>query len=370
MAIRLLFVFVFLLSACTDRGSTVLMPSAIGIGTIHRVFVTTERIPDETGWFGADRSEERRYLAVDVSVPPNHKAGQIKAGYRNPNPQRSFVVAERSDFASNTQFRAELGTALKAHAPSDREVVLYVHGYNNSFLDGVYRSAQLMHDFELPGEVVHFAWPSAAHPLGYTYDRDSLLIARDGLEQTLRDISASGAKRIILVAHSLGTMLSMETLRQIEIREPGWSRRHLGGVVLISPDLDVELFRTQAGRIRELPQPFAIFVSQKDRVLALSSLINGVGNRLGNLADPVALADFPVTVLDVSDFSAGAGGHFTAGTSPALINILNRSSEVDNAFQLDRAGKTGLLSGTILTVQKATTVILSPDVLVTGKRLN
>lgn len=363
---RAIFAMVLALAGCADRGVTVLRPDAQGVGTLHRVHVATTRAPDESGWFGSDRSEARRFLTLDVSIPPSHKAGRIDAGYASPDPARNIVMVARRDMADAKAFRSDLTRAITARPRGDREVVLYVHGYNNSFLDGVYRTAQLMHDFALPGTAAHFAWASAAHPLGYTYDRDSLLIARDALEQTLRDIRAAGATRIVLVAHSLGTMLTMETLRQIEIADPGWSKRHLGGVVLISPDLDVELFRTQMLRLGAVPQPFAIFVSQKDRVLALSSLINGVGNRLGNLRDPTQVADFPVTVLDVTQFAGTVDGHFTAGTSPALIGILTRSTEIDAAFQFDRAGQAGLLSGTVLTVRRATTVILSPDLL--GRR--
>jgi hypothetical protein len=80
------------------------------------------------------------------------------------------------------------------------------------------------------------------------------------------------------------------------------------------------------------------------------------------------VADFPVTVLDVTKFARSVDVHFTTGTSPALIGILSRSAEVDAAFQLDRAGQAGLLSSTVLTVRKATTVILSPDLL--GRRPN
>lgn len=352
-----------ILAGCADRGVTVLVPEAAQIGTLHRVHVATTRAPDDKGWFNADRSETRRFLMLDVSVPPSHRLGQIRAGYARPDPARNFAMAARQDLASAAAFRQALAGSVMRSGPRDREVVLYVHGYNNSFLDGVYRSAQLMHDFALPGTAAHFAWASAAHPLGYTYDRDSLLVARDGLEATLRDIRAAGAQRIIIVAHSLGTMLTMETLRQIDIADPGWSKRHIGGVVLISPDLDVELFRTQIARLQAVPQPFAIFVSQKDRVLALSSLINGVGNRLGNLRDPAQVADYPVTVLDVTEFSSTLDGHFTPGTSPLLIRILAQSAQIGAAFQGDRAGQAGLLSGTALRVRQATTVILSPDLL-------
>jgi esterase/lipase superfamily enzyme len=252
---------------------------------------STLRAPSENGWFGRDRSETLSFATLSVSVPPNRQPGRVNPGFANPDPLQDFTIAARQDMDSDSSFVARVRRALRDKPPNEREITLFVHGYNNSFLDGVYRMAQLYHDLELPGVPVHYSWPSAANPLGYTYDRDSVLFARDGLEATLRDMQRAGARRIILVGHSLGTMLVMETLRQIEIRDPGWSDDALGGVVLISPDLDVELFEMQARRISTLPEPFAIFVNKRDRALALSARLNGRTNRLGNLTDPAALAE-------------------------------------------------------------------------------
>ena len=69
--------------------------------------------------------------------------------------------------------------------------------------------AQMAHDLQLPGAVVHYSWPSAAEPLGYAHDRDSALFARDGLEQLMQEITAAGARRIIIVSHSMGSALTM-----------------------------------------------------------------------------------------------------------------------------------------------------------------
>ncbi|TDK44454.1 alpha/beta hydrolase [Antarcticimicrobium luteum] len=351
-------------SACADRFHAPLMPQAGDVGILRPVFVATNRVPEPGGWFTTDRSERISYMQLGVSIPPTHQKGQIRNGFKNPDPQTDFAIATRTDMDGRQGFRAALSRAIRA-APADRrEIALYIHGYNNSFFDGVFRTAQITHDFDVPAIPVHFSWPSATHPLGYTYDRDSVLFSRDALEELLRDLRAANPRRIILVAHSLGTMLLMETLRQIEIADPGWSRRALSGVVLISPDLDIDLFRVQARRFHELPQPFAIFVSKRDKALALSARINGAGARLGNLRDAEALGEFPVTILDVSDFSS-RNSHFTLGTSPALISLLSNSATLDVAFQTDRAGRSGLLPGTVLTVRNATQLILSPDLLLT-----
>ncbi len=356
-----LFPILLILAACMDRNHTPVMPAALEIGTIHKVFVATHRMTDDKGWYSAERAPNVGYTEIAVSIPPERRRGDIPLGYKEPDPTKHFAVAARQDLDGRASFRRDLSRHITARPHADREVTVYVHGYNNSFLDGVYRSAQLMHDFDLPGTVVHYSWPSAANPLGYTYDRDSVLFARDGLEQLLRDVKAAGPTRIILVGHSLGTMLMMETMRQIEIGSPGWTKRNLDGAVLISPDLDVELFKTQASRFAALPQPFAIFVSERDKALMLSARINGVSARLGNLTSAGKLGDFPVTLVDVTEFTKEAdSSHFTAGTSPTLISLLRQSADLDRAFQRDTAGKTGPIFGTVLTVRNATTLILSP----------
>ncbi len=105
------------------------------------------------------------------------------------------------------------------------------------------------------------------------HDRDSALFARDGLEALLREIAAAGSNRIVLVAHSLGSSVTMEALRQLRIGGRDDVLNRISGVILMSPDLDVDLFRSQAQRVDPLPQPFVIFTSQRDRALRISAAI-------------------------------------------------------------------------------------------------
>ncbi len=361
MVRRALIICLIFLAACSDREAIVIQPGARETGQVYTAFVATSRGRNDAGWYGEARERELDYLSVDVSVPPQRQVGQIKIGMRSVNPEKHFTVVGKQDYGSATAFTGALRKTLAKQPKGDRDVLVYVHGYNNSFSDGVFRTVQMKHDFDLPGVVVHYSWPSAANPLAYTHDRDSVLYARDGFEILLRQVRAAQPGRIILVGHSLGTMLVMETLRQIEIATPGWSRRTLGGVVLVSPDLDIDLFKTQADRLAGLPQPFAIFVSSRDRALQLSARLNGSRRRLGNLTDPEELAEYPVTLIDVSQFAKATGTrHFTVGTSPLLIALLSNSAAVNEAFGRDRAGRSGLLPGTVITAQNATQLILSP----------
>jgi esterase/lipase superfamily enzyme len=284
---------------------------------------------------------------------------------RAPDPAREFLTADVIPYDDAPAFRRGLETALAALPRGSREVTVFTHGFNNTFAEGLYRIAQMSHDLSVPGVTVHYAWPSAGKTLAYLRDRDSALFARDGFERTLDEVTAAGAERIVIVGHSMGGALVMETLRQMAIRGRAPVDRRIGGVILMSPDLDVDVFHAQASAIGRLPQPFVIFTSRKDRALALSARLTGMRrDRLGNLRDVTEVADLAVTVVDVAAFSTG-DGHLNVARSPALIRILGRIGDIDAAFGTDRSGKAGLIPGLALTVQNATTIILAP---VTGAR--
>jgi esterase/lipase superfamily enzyme len=245
-----------------------------------------------------------------------------------------------------------------------------VHGFNNTMGDGVYRTAQMMRDLSITGVVVHYSWPSIGDPLGYAADRDSVLIARDGLEQLFVELRKAGAQRIVVVAHSMGSQLTMETLRQMAIRGNDDVLSHINGVVLMSPDLDVALFRSQAEAIGKLPQPFIIFVSKRDPVLALSARLTGQPNRLGNTQQIEDVAGLEVTVIDLSDASDAESAHSAALSSPSVLKVLEQATtSVRRALQTDPTGRTGIFPGSVLVAQEATAVILAP-VSVIGRSIN
>src|SRR5690606_23831870 len=141
-----------------------------------------------------------------------------------------------------------LRQAIAARPPGDRDVVLFIHGYNNTFAEGLYRFAQIEHDLNLPGVPMHFSWPSRGQPLAYAADRDSVLYSRDGLERSI-EIAAQAGGKTILVAHSMGAALLMESLRQMAIAGKRDTLDRIGAVVLLSPDIDVGLFRMQVRTI-------------------------------------------------------------------------------------------------------------------------
>ncbi len=349
-------------AGCGQRGEITYFPQAEGVGTDKAIFVATSRAIDPaTGSFGGQRSRTVSFARYDISIPPERTPGTIewpKKG-RPIDPLTQFLTTAEVQFRTPEAFRDSLSRDLRRKPAGKRSATIFVHGFNNTFAEGLYRVAQMANDLDVPDQVIHYSWPSAGEALGYVYDRDSALVSRDGFEKLLDEVIAAGADDILLACHSMGCQLMMESMRQIDIRSPGRLRREVASVVMLSPDIDVEVFHSQAMAITKLPEPFFIFSSEKDKALRLSSFITGQPDRLGNIRDLTPVSDLKVTVLDTTQFSTGSG-HLNVGESPALIAMMDQVRNVQSALDQDRAGRSGLLPGVVLTARAATEIVLSP----------
>ena len=87
-------------------------------------------------------------------------------------------------------------------------------------------------------------------------------MARDELEELLLALSSNG-RRVMLVAHSMGTYLTMETLRQMALKGIDVDGR-INGVIFVAQDIDGDLFQDQARDIGKLPEPFVLMVAEQD----------------------------------------------------------------------------------------------------------
>ena len=308
-----------ILTACTPHQAAQYGPT-VPEASIQTVFVATQKALDRTGrTFGARRTGEMRYFRADISIPPTHQPGRIEWPEGPPDAATDFVVAGTDVFASDDMFLR----AVKARR-TGRETHVFVHGFNVTLSDGLFRLAQIREDFGVTGASVLFSWASAGDPRGYIYDRDSALYARDDLEALLHDLADGPNDRVTLLAHSMGAHIVMEVMRQAALRGDQRLLERINAVVLMSPDIDPDVFRRQAEAIENLPDPFLIFVSQQDRALSLASFITGRKPRLGKIDSPEAVAGLPVRVIDFTALSDGEGlDHAVALTSPTAISVLN-----------------------------------------------
>lgn len=350
------------LTACSARMETDFISADTGVGVTQNVYVVTNRRIDDAGAVTSDRSAVLAFFDMGISVPDGRAEGSLPIAKTTPDPRRHFAFNRQTRLANSAVFTGSLWRKMENLPDREREITLYVHGYNNTFSEAAFRIAQLKTDLDLRGEVVAFSWASKASPLGYEHDKDSVLVAREHLVDVMKQLHGNGAKRIVLVGHSMGALLVMEALRTADLKDPGFSKRALSGVVLVSPDLDVDVFRSQAQDLAALPEPFIIFTSKKDKALNFSAKLAGRSSRLGNLSNVDGLQGLPVQVVDVTAFAKDRGpNHFTAGSSPALLALLRRGGSFDREFLTGRSGPGGLLPGTSNTVNYPAIYVLGPQ---------
>jgi esterase/lipase superfamily enzyme len=207
---------------------------------------------------------------------------------------------------ANAALEAELDRRLAA-SPT-KEVVLYVHGFNETFASAADTMAELCHFLGREPVCVFFTWPSSHTGnflISYTNTTESAAYAVNHLKKTIRRIATRpGVERVHVLAHSRGTAVALDALSQLLLesiaagQEPVNSLK-LGELVLLSPDIDMDIageritaYLSDPDLIsvwpeRRLPRSLkgrlTIYASPEDRALLVSKILFRSRYRLGEL---------------------------------------------------------------------------------------
>jgi esterase/lipase superfamily enzyme len=262
------------------------------------------------------------YTLDFVSVPPGHQAGATERPiFGSANASQHFVVLSQSALEDES-FRAQVAAHVSGRIGVNRDVLVYVHGFNTSLEQARFRLAQVVVDGQFGGVPVLFTWPSKAALLAYGADKESATASRDAYLKLLEDLSTTpGIGRIHILAHSMGTWLTMEALRESALSGSPDLHGKLGNVMLAAPDIDLTVFKRQLQRLD--PSHFSVYVSKGDRALQVSASIQG-DRRLGAI-DPGSDQDremieaLGVKVYDISDLSSGLIGHDNYAEAPLAV---------------------------------------------------
>ncbi|MGL4727271.1 MAG: alpha/beta hydrolase [Bosea sp. (in: a-proteobacteria)] len=332
--IALLCVSALLVSGCAGERKDVFAPLGQGSSNakpLHMLVATTRgRATNQAELFSGERGQLLSLAEISISVPPAsaRQIGEVQWPKSMPgNPETDFVVTA-TDTLNPVTVRERLRQRLKQQGHG--RVLLFVHGYNNKFADAVFRFAQISHDSGAPSLPILFTWPSRASALAYGYDKESANYSRDSLELAIRALFAEpSVKEIDILAHSMGNWVTLESLRQMAIRD-GKLPAKIKNVMLAAPDVDVDVFGMQIARMGKPRPRFTLFASQDDRALAFSRRIQGGIDRLGQVdvaKEPLRseLAAQGVEVLDLTSLKgADSFNHGKFAESPPVVQFIGR----------------------------------------------
>lgn len=269
------------------------------------IYVASSRVVDRSGKAIAAVAEHLRFSSVEVTSPPGRTLGSV-AGMSVQQP----IEMGRDDFLRRV-IREGKG-----------EVVVFVHGYNTSFQSSARRTAQMDEDLNLDATLVLFAWPSLTVLSGYDGDVERATGAEARLADLLADLVDAGARRLVVVGHSLGAKLAMETLAGMSASDGRRVLPRLGGVVLLSPDLATEAFNAAYSSLPGKRPPVAVYLSKDDFALKALSVVTDQEERIGVVSDPNRVADGEIYLIDVSRVVNAGIGHLAVAAQPALIEAI------------------------------------------------
>jgi esterase/lipase superfamily enzyme len=304
--------------------------------TQHRIFITTTREASEVvgAFFSGERAPEIGLASVNVTIPPTHVTGSLeRPGRLPPDPRKEFTVVDPAVYSSSAAFVAEVNRELAKRPRSERKILLFIHGYNNTTSDAILRLGQFVEDTGFQGVPILFTWASAARAPRYVYDLNSALVARSKVAELASILGKTNATTVDVFAHSMGSFLTMEGL--VDAEQEGWlgRRNSLDTIMLASPDIDIDLFRTQ---LAQLPRPVVermyILVSTDDAALRFSRRIAGGVPRVG-AANTEELEGLGLTVIDLSQIEdSSSGSHSKFAGSPEVVRLIGQGLNANRRF--------------------------------------
>jgi esterase/lipase superfamily enzyme len=195
----------------------------------------------------------------------------------------SDPVAVDKGFVNGLQAYAssnDLFSAIIANHPSS--VLIFIHGYQNSFAAACSAAAQVAYDTRFEGAVLIFSWPSQDRVMGYKADGESVKSSTGHLNTFLQELSAGVGLPMHMLAHSMGNRALLAAITPTSGSSP--SRWHLGQVLFAAPDVDSGDFRNQFSHGIDARRA-TLYASNHDLALAASKLFHFEFKRAGD-SDP------------------------------------------------------------------------------------
>jgi len=353
----ILILVTLLLAGCVSR-SPLACPDGRG-PRLARVYFGTDRkasVVDHLQ-YGGQRSEPPQLHMgwEDVTIGLHHRVGMldgaIASGPASVSGETSVepggVSLHRTDVQIERFAETILRPALRAlpvsSANGGRQVLLFIHGFNNSFDEAVRKTAQFAGDLDLVtcsgerrGLAIAYSWPAEGQLLGYLADEESVEWTQQRLEPFLRALARVCREehaRLEIVAHSMGARLLVRSLAEIANSCEGQHGGRLADqVVLLAPDIGKGIFDQYLERILPLIGHLTVYVSAKDQALSISSLLHGGHYRLGFVESSLLAALKLTSLTGLTPDSHRELGYFPAGSPGKRIDMIDVSSGLAASF--------------------------------------
>lgn len=307
------------------------------------------RYGDELSWSELVAFSQATYSKIDVPI----RLDAITEIERFPETPAPFVVTENGP-AIELEYAAAYGESRQAlqklireclKDSAQKDVILYIHGFNNDFESALYALNDVWHYTGRHGVPIIYSWPSGSGNLfGYFTDRESGEFTIYHLKESLRILSQiDDVDRIHIIAHSRGTDITTSALRElvIEARAGGADPRKvlkIENLILAAPDIDYGIVKQRliAEQFGPAFGKITIYMNENDSALGISQwLMKGVrfgrlkADEQGGREDHIFQNVRNVSFVNVTGVKGGVGhGYFRS--HPGVLSDIARVITTDS----------------------------------------
>lgn len=294
---------------------------------LYTVWYGTNRKPTNSSvpqsGFTNDRDSDGtvHYGFATVAIPKSHTFGSVGTPWWKRWAKMKFQddhlkILSLHETENADEFFSHVRHELEELERSDRQIMLYLHGYCVSFDEAAVRAAQIGFDLKVGGITAFFSWPSSACFEGYFADADRIAASEPAITSFLiRLTQDTGAKTVHLIAHSMGNRGLARSIQRIT-GDASRTGIRFGQIILAAPDIEVSLFRDLAAIYPRISERTTMYVSAKDRALGLSKWLQD-SDRAG-FTPPITVVP-EIDTIEVTNIDLTLLGHSYYAEAEAVL---------------------------------------------------
>ncbi len=196
------------------------------------------------------------------------------------------------------------GVADQVRRSREKDVLVFVHGFNVGFEDALSGTAQLALGIPFNGALISYCWPSQGGVMNYGVDEPInqasvvpfttfLLALREGIPDA----------SIHIVVHSMGNRIVMESLDRLH---QAGAAKLFGHVVLCAPDVGTADFQQWAPGVVAVSEHVTLYANASDSALIASKGLHAE-RRAGDALEPLIVSG--IDTIDCSRIDSSWMGH-------------------------------------------------------------
>ena len=256
-------------------------PTAPSLGNRINVWYATNRKPvpsmDPIQGYSSERDTSTHYGTCRVFIPKSHRIGSTGSPWYMRWLRRTddrLRLEETQRLASDAYWEA-MRASLAGSPMTERNGVVFIHGYNVSFDQAALRSAQIGFDLGVNGPMSFFSWPSRGSLGGYPADEATIEASEGAITSYLIEFAQrSGVESVHVVAHSMGNRAILRAMDRIARGAGRNSGVRFDQIILAAADVDADTFRELAGAYAAVARRTTLYVSGRDRAIEASGWLH------------------------------------------------------------------------------------------------